>query len=59
MNEERPICPHCHSDLTVPLGQQWHCNACGREFGFDKNPISTAAAKRVRTRVTSGNRPQK
>jgi hypothetical protein len=46
MIEEKPVCPRCGSELVITLGNQKHCNACSEEFQIDKNPISTAAARR-------------
>jgi hypothetical protein len=44
--EEKIICVHCGSDLTVRLACETHCNACGKSFALDKNPIVTIAANR-------------
>jgi hypothetical protein len=50
MSEERnPVCPYCQGTqgtLTVRLGNETHCNSCGRSWGLDKNPIATHAADR-------------
>ena len=44
--EEKPVCPHCSSALTITIGNQRHCNNCGADFDVSKNPISDAVAKR-------------
>ncbi len=33
---EKPTCPKCGSNLTVPLGQAWHCrfSAAGLPLGL-------------------------
>lgn len=32
-------CPKCKSDLIVEVGQQKHCNSCGNDYDFVKNPV--------------------
>jgi len=32
--ETKPRCPACDSELCVRISQQWHCNACQKDFGF-------------------------
>jgi DNA-directed RNA polymerase subunit M/transcription elongation factor TFIIS len=61
MSEEKPICPKCGSAMTCAVGQQRHCNACGAEFDFDKNPIATAAHQRKSQGIRGGwqRKPQK
>jgi ribosomal protein L37AE/L43A len=50
MSEEtKTICPFCRSTLTVRLGNQTHCNSCGKSFALDRNPVSTQAADRKRS----------
>jgi hypothetical protein len=39
-------CPYCQSTLVVKLGNESHCNSCGKSFGLDRNPISTQALNR-------------
>jgi hypothetical protein len=39
-------CPYCQSTLVVKLGNETHCNSCGKSFGLDRNPVSTQAADR-------------
>jgi hypothetical protein len=46
--ERKPVCEYCQSTLTVKLGNETHCNSCGRSWGLDLNPISTHAADRKR-----------
>ncbi len=46
MPEETKTCPHCQSSLTVRLGNETHCNSCGKSWGLDKNPVATQAAAR-------------
>jgi hypothetical protein len=46
MPEEKPCCPRCGSNaLVVKLGNQFHCNQDGIDFGLDPSPISTRALK--------------
>jgi hypothetical protein len=47
-DETKTICVYCQSTLTVRLGNQTHCNQCGRSFGLDRNPVSMQAADRKR-----------
>jgi hypothetical protein len=44
--ETKSTCPYCQSSLTVRLGNETHCNSCGKSWGLDKNPISTIALDR-------------
>jgi hypothetical protein len=45
MPEEKPVCPKCGSDLLVRLGNQTHCNSCGKSHGLIKDPIGEAARR--------------
>jgi hypothetical protein len=53
LDETKTICVYCQSALTVRLGNETHCNSCGRSFALDKNPISTRAADRRRAASAS------
>jgi hypothetical protein len=44
MPEEKPTCPFCESSLLVRLGNETHCNSCGKSFDLDKNPVASMAA---------------
>jgi uncharacterized Zn finger protein (UPF0148 family) len=46
-------CPYCQSTLVVKLGNETHCNSCGKSFGLDKNPVSTQALNRKAQRSPS------
>jgi hypothetical protein len=46
-------CPYCQSSLTVRLGNETHCNSCGKSFGLDRSPVSTQAANRKRAASAS------
>jgi len=55
---EEKICPFCQSNLTVHLGNEMHCNSCGKSFGLDRNAIATQAAnRRAQAGPSSGFRP--
>jgi hypothetical protein len=43
--EEKQKCPFCGSALCVVISNQRHCNACGREFDIEPNPISARALR--------------
>jgi hypothetical protein len=51
--ETKTICVYCQSSLTVRLGNETHCNSCGRSFGLDRNPVATQAADRKRAASAS------
>lgn len=52
-DETNPVCVFCQSDLLVRLGNETHCNSCGRSFALDRNPVSTQAANRKRAASAS------
>jgi hypothetical protein len=37
----------------VRLGNETHCNSCGKSFALDRNPVSTQAADRKRAASAS------
>ncbi len=54
MSEEAKIpCPQCHSDLTISLANQRHCNNCGNDFAVNRDPIGTRAQMEKRGLWTS------
>jgi hypothetical protein len=53
MEDTKPLCPFCQSSLTVRLGNETHCNSCGRSWGLDRNPVATQAADRKRAASAS------
>jgi transposase-like protein len=59
MPEDKPVCPYCQSTLTVRLGNETHCNACGKSFDLDRNPIATEAANRKAQRSGANGWPER
>ena len=59
--ENKPSCEKCGSNLTVMFAHGIHCNACGADFGQDKNPVATAAHQRKSQGIRGGwqREPQK
>jgi tRNA(Ile2) C34 agmatinyltransferase TiaS len=51
--ESEPVCPQCGSTMIQAVGQQKHCNSCGKDFDWDPNPIATCAQKRKQQRESS------
>jgi len=47
---EKPVCPHCGSNLIVEIANARHCNQCGHTFDQVRHPIVEQARKRAETR---------
>jgi len=43
MEEMKPVCPRCQSELVVLLANEKHCNQCGASFDLVRDPIARAA----------------
>jgi hypothetical protein len=43
MEETKPVCPKCRSELIVLLANEKHCNQCSHSFDLVRDPIAHAA----------------